>query len=115
MRFLAKNRVVLAIENISNRNQAESLVGTVFYVKKADLPQKNDGEFYPSDLIGRKVQVIGTDIKCLIANVENFGAGDLIEISHKNGKFLVPFTRENFPDSGDEIFITVEAFDGFKS
>jgi ribosomal 30S subunit maturation factor RimM len=51
----------------------------------------------------------------MITNVENFGAGDLIEISHKDDKFLVPFTRENFPDSGEEIFMTLEAFNGFKN
>jgi 16S rRNA processing protein RimM len=114
MKFLGNSKVVISLEGIHTRTQAENLKGEFFYVKKEDLPNKEENEFYVHDLIGQKVCVIGSGIKCLITNVENFGAGDLIEISHKNKKFLVPFTAENFPNTGNEIFITLEAFNGFK-
>jgi 16S rRNA processing protein RimM len=114
MKFLINGRAVISFSSINTRTQAEDLKGEFFYVKKNDLPDKKENEFYAHDLIGQKVCVIGSGVKCLITNVENFGAGDLIEISHKNKKFLVPFTTENFPNTSDEIFITLEAFNGFK-
>ncbi|MDR2645568.1 MAG: ribosome maturation factor RimM [Holosporaceae bacterium] len=114
MKFLSNGKAVISLENIHTRTQAESFKGEFFYIKKIDLPSKKENEFYAHDLVGQKAYVVGSRIKCLITNVENFGAGDLMEISHKNKKFLVPFTTENFPNAENEIFIALEAFNGFK-
>ncbi|MDR2724347.1 MAG: ribosome maturation factor RimM [Holosporaceae bacterium] len=115
LKFLNKGKSVIIIENINTRDSAETLRGEFFYVKKIDLPQTGKNEFYPHDLIDRKVHVICSNATCRITDVKNFGAGNLIEVLHKNDKFLIPFTEENFPASGDEIFLTLDAFNGFKN
>ncbi|MDR0968187.1 MAG: ribosome maturation factor RimM [Holosporaceae bacterium] len=114
IRFLGGVRMAASIEGVNDRNAAEALKGRIFYVKKTDLPKIAENEVYISDLIGKKARVADSDIRCEITGVENYGAGDLIEISYENEKFLVPFTKANFPDSDNEILITAEAFDGFR-
>jgi 16S rRNA processing protein RimM len=115
VKFCGNGRVIICIDDITDRNMAESLIGEVFYIKKSDLAKIEKNEIYLCDLIGREVHVLNSDIKCKITNAENFGAGDLIEISHDNVAFLVPFTERNFPNVGDQIYITSEAFNGFKN
>jgi 16S rRNA processing protein RimM len=114
-KFLGDNRIVIVIDGVCDRNAAESLKGEVFYVEKSDFPKIQDNEFYLCDLVGKDVFVVDSDIRCCIVNAENYGAGDLIELSCDGITFLVPFTRENFPDSEDRFLITQEAFYGFKS
>lgn len=74
------NQIVASVEGITDRNQAEALRGTKLYIDRDDLPQPDDGEFYYEDLIGMNVVdeqggAIGT-----VINVDNFGAGDLLDI-----------------------------------
>ena len=104
VKFVEKNRVVLSLDGISDRTSAEALKGQFLYVQKSDFSTLAEDEFYVCDLIGKRVRVIGNEhIECSITNVFNFGAGDLIEISHEDTTFLVPFTEENFPNSESEF------------
>lgn len=111
------NTAVIKLDSVNDRNEAEKLKGTSFHVRKEDLPTLNDDQFFIHDLIGRKVTIIGEDIDLEIIDVKNFGAGDLIEISEKGAKdsFFIPFTRENFPESDDEILISFETYKNFKN
>ncbi len=108
---------VIKFAFVNDRDDAEQLKGTPFYVKKEDLPKLDEGQFFICDLIGQKVSVIGEDIDLKIIDVKNFGAGDLIEISEKesDNSFFIPFTKENFPESNGEIFITSETYKNFKN
>jgi 16S rRNA processing protein RimM len=115
VKFIGKTKLVISLENITDRNSAELLKNKEFYVKKSDLPKIEKNEFYLCDLVGKKLQVLGTNIECKVTNVHNFGAGDLLEISHENDVFLAPFTKENFPDSSNEILMTSKAFEWFKN
>jgi 16S rRNA processing protein RimM len=68
-------------------------------VARHALPAPDEGEFYHADLIG--LQAVGQDGALLgtVVAVENFGAGDLIEIAPEDGPSrLVPFTRAAVPD-----------------
>jgi 16S rRNA processing protein RimM len=115
LKFLGNGRVVVVIDGVCDRNAAESLKGEIFYVKKSDFPEIRKNEFYLCDLIGKDVFVADSDVRCSVVSAENYGAGDLLELSHEGTTFLVPFTRENFPDSEDKFLITREAFRGFKN
>jgi 16S rRNA processing protein RimM len=119
LKFLGNGKAVIVLDGIDDRSQAEMLKGNIFYVKKSDLPKIQENEFYVRDLVGLDVSVIDSDARCKIVDVHNFGAGDLIELLHENKSFLVPFTRENFPDSqnsvDNQILLTKDAFDGFKN
>lgn len=111
------NTAVIKLESISDRNAAEELKGASFYIKKEDLPELNSNQFFICDLIGQKVSVIGENIDLKIIDVKNFGAGDLIEISEAGAKesFFIPFTKENFSETDDEITISSETYRNFKN
>jgi 16S rRNA processing protein RimM len=126
LRYLVGGKIVISIDGINDRDKAESLKNEIFFLKKSDLPSVEKDEVYVCDLIGKEVYVIGSDIKCHVSNVENYGAGDLIEISCGDEKFLVPFTHDNFPENLKEtemaiereqtgISMTFEAFNRFRN
>ncbi len=73
--------VVVRIKGLSDRNAAEALKGTELYVARDKLPETAEDEFYHSDLIG--LAVFAPDGKQIgrAVSVQNFGAGDLIEIA----------------------------------
>lgn len=91
---------------IDSREAAEALRGTVLTVARSDLPALADGEYYHSDLIGLPVSTTeGTPIGT-VAAVENFGAGDILEIEKPDGKrFMVPFRPEAVPEVGERVLI----------
>ena len=83
---------VARFEGISDRSAAEALRGSLVEVDRATLPALEEGEYYHADLIGleaidRDGNRIGT-----VAAVENYGAGDLLEVELPDGKrSLIPF------------------------
>ena len=83
---------VARFAEIADRNAAEALRGQLITVPRAALPPLDEGEYYHTDLIGLAcVSQAGEPLGTVVA-VENFGAGDLIEIERAEGKrSLVPF------------------------
>ena len=73
------------------------------------LPPLEAGEYYHADLLGLPaVSSDGTALGEVIA-VENFGAGDVIEIKRPTGKrFMVPMRIEAVPE-WDEARIVITA------
>ena len=84
------NGAVARFAEVTDRNAAEALRGTQLTVPRSALPPLEDGEYYHVDLIGLPcVSDAGEAIGAIVA-VENFGAGDVIEIEKPNGKqFMV--------------------------
>jgi 16S rRNA processing protein RimM len=83
---------VARFEGVSSRSAAEALRGSLVEVDRADLPELEEGEYYHVDLIGllcfdQDGQPAGT-----VVAVDNFGAGDLLEVEAENGRrSLIPF------------------------
>lgn len=97
------------IENITDRNAAEALRGTNLYIDKEHLPEIDEGEFYINDLIG--LLVVDKDKKEIgkVIAVENFGAGDLLEIKPQGSEsFYLPFTDNTVPEIlEDKIIVKI--------
>jgi len=97
----ALGKFILAeIDIIQSREDAEKWSGTELFVYQDALPEiEEDDTFYYHDLIGLKaLNEAGEEIGAVIA-VDNFGAGDLLEIRKNTGeKFLLPFTNDYVPD-----------------
>jgi len=83
---------VARFEGIADRSAAEALRGSLVEVSREALPPLDEGEYYHADLVGlpatdREGQRVGT-----VVAVENYGAGDLLEIETSAGKSaLIPF------------------------
>jgi 16S rRNA processing protein RimM len=76
---------------IRDRSAAEALRGRTLTVPRSALPPLEEGEYYHADLIGRAcVSASGAPLGTVVL-VENFGAGDIIEIERPDGRrFMVP-------------------------
>lgn len=108
---LSKNVVVTRFKGIDSREKAEALSGIELFVDRERLPAVEDeDEFYMSDLIG--LDVVSPDGTRLgtIKDVQDFGAGDILEIKPLSGPSeMFPFTREIFPEvdiaAGRVVFV----------
>jgi 16S rRNA processing protein RimM len=85
---------VARFEGIADRSAAEALRGELVEVDRSALPPLEEGEYYHADLIGlAAVDGDGKPVGTVVA-VENYGAGDLLEIELEGGKTsLIPFKR----------------------
>jgi 16S rRNA processing protein RimM len=84
--------IVARVAGIADRNGAEPLRGTKLYIERAKLPATSEAEFYHADLIG--LRAIAEDGGALgeIVSVQNFGAGDLLELKPLEGDSeFIPF------------------------
>lgn len=95
--------ILAAIEGIENREDAESLKGTELCVDADQLPEIEDTDsFYYHNLVGMDVADKSGAPLGTIKAVENYGAGDLLDIQFKTGeRFLLPFTKDTVPDISD--------------
>jgi 16S rRNA processing protein RimM len=100
---------VARFEGVANRSAAEGLRGSLVEIDRAALPPLEEGEYYHSDLVG--IPAVDRDGKVIgeVAAVENYGAGDLLEIELEDGKrSLIPF-RDGIADLvGDRIVLDPE-------
>jgi 16S rRNA processing protein RimM len=95
----AKDHLVVRFSGVDDRNTAERLTNLRLFVPRTRLPPTEADEFYHADLIGLKaVDANGNEFGTVIA-VQNFGAGDLLEIKIPDGSetVLMPFTVMTVP------------------
>jgi 16S rRNA processing protein RimM len=90
--------VLARAEGIEERNAAEALRGTELFVPRSALPELGPDEFYYSDLEGMEALRTDGSHFGVVHGVDNFGAGDLIEVVADDGRRLsLPFTRRTVP------------------
>ena len=83
---------VARFAGVEDRSAAEALRGLVVTVPRSALPPLEEDEYYHADLIG--LPCVGPEGEPLgtVAAVENFGAGDILEVEKPDGKrSMVPF------------------------
>ncbi|KUR81251.1 ribosome maturation factor RimM [Novosphingobium sp. Fuku2-ISO-50] len=104
-----KGGAIARLAECHDRNGAEALRGTALAVPRSALPPLGEGEYYYADLIGLPaVSTDGADLGTCIA-VENFGAGDVLEVRRPDGKtFMVPIRAEAVPE-WDDTRLVIEA------
>ena len=74
---------------VAERTPAERLRGTELTVPRSALPPLGEGEYYHHDLIDLDaVSSEGATLGTVVA-VENFGAGDVLEIERPGGQRLM--------------------------
>jgi 16S rRNA processing protein RimM len=80
-----KGGAIARFAEVADRTAAEALRGTVLTVPRSALPALAEGEYYHADLIGlAAVSDAGEPLGAVVA-VENFGAGDILEIERTDG------------------------------
>jgi 16S rRNA processing protein RimM len=94
-----KGGAIARFAEVPDRTAAEALRGEVLHVPRSELPPLGEGEYYHADLIGLPaVSSTGDPLGHIVA-VENYGAGDILEIARPDGKtFMVPMRPEAVPE-----------------
>lgn len=101
-----KGGAIARFAEVTDRTAAEKLRGTALTVPRSAMPALADDEYYHADLIGlAAVSTTGEALGTCIA-VENYGAGDVLEIERPDGKrFMVPMRVEAVPEWAERIVI----------
>jgi 16S rRNA processing protein RimM len=90
----AGKMAVARIEGVNDRNAAEALRGQLIEIDQSALPPLEEGEYYHADLIGLRCEDLQGKPAGTVVAVENFGAGDLLEVERLDGKrSLIPFKQ----------------------
>ena len=108
----AKGGVVARAKEIETREQAEALRGLKLYIPRSKLPEPDQDEIYVTDLVGLSVVTAAGEALGRIKAVQDFGAGDLLEIAPAEGgaTWYLPFTREAVPEvrMADGVVVAVK-------
>lgn len=100
VRRVTHKGVIAHIDGVEDRDGAEALKGVGLYVARERLSNPEPGAYYHVDLVGlaavdEKGRALGS-----VVSVQNFGAGDLLEIALTASRKteLVPFTNAFVPE-----------------
>jgi 16S rRNA processing protein RimM len=86
-----RDGTIARFAEVTDRTAAEALRGTYLTVPRDALPPLDDGEYYHADLLGLAVVSTAGEAVGTVVAVENFGAGDVVEIRRDTGRtFMVP-------------------------
>ena len=96
---------------ITDRTAAEKLRGQVLTVPRSAMPPLAPGEYYHADLLGLPAMSVGGVSLGTVVAVENFGAGDIIEIERPDKKrFMVPLRAESVPEWDDARVLVADGW-----
>jgi 16S rRNA processing protein RimM len=96
---------------VPDRNAAERLRGTELSVPRSALPPLAEGEYYHADLLGLAAVSTAGDALGKVVAIDDFGAGDVIEIERPDGKrFMVPMRVEAVPEWDAERLVVSADF-----
>lgn len=95
----AKDHFVVTPKRPKQKEEWDSLKGTLLHVPQTVLPETEEDEFYILELVGLDAFGGGGEPIGRVKAVHDFGAGDILEL-HLTGQpkpVMVPFTQEDVP------------------
>lgn len=94
-----KNGFAARLSGVATKEQADALRGARLFADRDRMPDLPEDEFYHADLIGLEVRDTGGTLLGTVRSVQEFGAGDMLEIHGPGLKstVLLPFTRAAVP------------------
>jgi len=94
-----KNGYSARFSGVVTKEDADALSGAKLFARREQLPALPDDEYYHTDLEGLEVVDTGGVTLGHVKNVQNHGAGDLLEVHGPKLKtaVLLPFTLEAVP------------------
>lgn len=107
----ANQGAVAIFAEVTDRSAAEALRGTLLTVARSALPPLAEGEYYHHDLLGLPCVADDGEALGIVVAIDNFGAGDIVEIERPTGKrFMVPMRAEAVPEWNAERLVITRAF-----
>jgi 16S rRNA processing protein RimM len=94
-----KDHFIVRPKEQKQKEAWDAMRGTLLHVPRASLPEADEDEFYIEDLVGLDVFTGDSERAGRIRAVEDFGAGELLDIDLAGGgSVMVPFTRADVPE-----------------
>lgn len=106
---------LLALKDVTSREQAKALVGSGLYIKRTGLPKLEDGAYYWFDLIGLAVYTSDDQYLGRLDAIIETGANDVYVIKTDDREILIPALKSvvRSVDIGQKI-MRVELPDGLQ-
>ena len=105
------NGAIARFAEVADRNAAEAMRGTELTVPRSSLPPLGEGEYYHVDLIGLPAASASGQALGTVVAIDNYGAGDVIEIERPTGKrFMVPMRPEAVPEWDSARLVVADEF-----
>ena len=93
---MSKGNMIGKLKNHITRTSVEQLYRKKIFAHRKKFPKTKTGEFYMIDLIDCKIQLKNNKIIGHINRIDNFGAGDLINVkSLKGNDYYIPMNEDN--------------------
>jgi len=95
-----KKGIVAKAKEIATKEQADALRGLKLHVPRDRLPEPDEDEFYLTDLVNLQVRDASGEVLGKVKSVQNFGAGDILEIAPAGGgqTWYLPFSKAAVPE-----------------
>ncbi len=107
------NGTIARFAEVHDRNAAEAMRGTELTVPRSTLPPLGEGEYYHADLLGLPVISDAGEAVGSVVAIDNFGAGDVLEIERPDKKrFMVPMRVEAVPEWDDARLVITASYIG---
>lgn len=104
--------VYIMLENVLKIEDAEAFRNKELYVDK-NVFSLDDNTFFVDELVGLEVFDTSGNFIGDILGVENYGAGDILEVKDKWATYLVPFIKQVFVEvdiSGGKVIVDKEKY-----
>lgn len=111
------HKVMAYLEGVNNRNDVEALLPFEIFMRKCDLPETEEGEFYLSDLKGLVVyanneefgleQILSSRSVGKVERIDDNGASPILTIGRGSDSFQVPFVEAFVPHVDIEAGVLV--------
>jgi len=85
-----KRGVRFGLKGISNRTDAEPLIGADFYIHPSILPEPEEGAFYWSDLMGIEVYTADEQFLGKMTSIIETGSNDVYVVEGSLREILIP-------------------------
>lgn len=86
----SKAHYLVAFDGFGTRNAAGALTGLEVLIRKEDLPELPDNEYYHADLVGTDVWTDDGRHLGAIDSVITTGGTDVLEVHGRHGEVLIP-------------------------
>ena len=83
-------KVLITLKNYSNINQVLHLVGRELYVRREELPELPEGEYYWYELLGLKVITTQGETLGKLTEIIPTGSNDVYVVSSGGKEYLIP-------------------------
>ena len=79
------NRILLlCVEEVRNRDEAEALIGSEILIEKASLPELEEGTYYWTDLIGLSVFSVQGEYLGQLTSIISTGSNDVYIVKNRD-------------------------------